>query len=274
MKTYFIQNFDGSDICIVDNGNMEAEKTLLFLHGSNLNSDIFKHQFESPLLNKYRLVAINLPGNGKSGKAHSPEEVYTFKGLVRTVDHCLRQLDLTESIFVVGHSLGAHLITNNTDSPNMVAGAFLIGYPPLHELADFMRATIPIPSFGKIFTESLTEDDIAEVANDLINENHGEVDIKEMIRSIDPVFRRVYGSSIAEGVLCDEYETLQRFRNPVMLAHAGNDRFLRYEYFETANVPNLWESKVHVLEGASHLPFIDAAEATNALINQYVSQVV
>ncbi len=270
METYFIKNFDGSDVFIVDNNNTDASITVLLLHGSNMNSDIFKHQFESELLQKYRLVAINLPGNGKSPKAKQPEKVYPFKGLVKTIDHCFSELKIPNKTYVVGHSLGAHLITNNTKSPSLFSGAFCLGYPPLHEVGDFANATEPIPSLQLLFTETLTEADIIQIADDVMSGKKSDIDIKSIIRSVDPEFRKIYGSSVADGLVTDEFETIEKFKNPFAIIHCEKDRFIKHGYFKESVASNLWRSGTQVLKNASHIPFIDEASSFNKLLDEYI----
>jgi len=273
MESYFIKNFDGAEICIVDNHKTDAKQALLFVHGSNLNSDIFEHQFGSELLNKYRLVAINMPGNGKSQPANNPKEVYQFKGLVDTLEFCVKALALPQAIYVVGHSMGAHLVTNNINSPQLYKGAFFVGYPPLHEVKNFYDATHRIPSFQMLFSEKMNKSASSQVADDLMSGKASNVKIQAILDSVEPLFRRYYGSSIANGVLCDEYDTINGFECPIVLTHAEQDRFLKYEYIKQAQVSNLWRSKVHLFSNASHIPFIDAADQVNELIDAYVLDV-
>lgn len=169
--------------------------------------------------------------------------------------------------------MGAHLVTNNINSPKLYKGAFFVGYPPLHELKDFFEATQPIPSFQMLFTETMDKSASSQVADDLMSGNACDVDVQAILDSIDPLFRRYYGGSIANGVLCDEYDTIDAFDCPVVLTHAEHDRFLKYEYFEQVQVSNLWRSTVHLFPNASHIPFIDAANDVNELIDAYVSDV-
>jgi len=45
---------------------------VLMLHGSGASHLAFRRQFESPLADKFRLIAMDLPGHGLSGDAGDP----------------------------------------------------------------------------------------------------------------------------------------------------------------------------------------------------------
>ena len=80
---------------------------LLLLHGSGASRKVFGRQFDSELAERYRLIALDLPGHGASGDAESPAE-YGVDGLARTVAEVLEHKGIEHPV-VMGWSLGGHV---------------------------------------------------------------------------------------------------------------------------------------------------------------------
>ena len=80
-----------------------GSKALVFIHGFGCDMNTWEAQYEAfrgkPGL---RMVFIDLPGYGKSGK---PEADYTLQFFADAVDAVLKRLDIEEGV-IVGHSLG------------------------------------------------------------------------------------------------------------------------------------------------------------------------
>lgn len=119
-------------------GNKNSESTIFFIHGNSQNLDIFRFQYESALLNEYRLVGIDLPGHGKSSKLASYNIDNMAKKLVRTINNLK-----SNNCFIVAHSLGGHLILQGIPNIKNLKGLLLVGTPPLRSLADMPKAFFP-----------------------------------------------------------------------------------------------------------------------------------
>jgi len=89
---------DGARICVVERGRGPA---LLLLHGMLLSSEIWVHQF-TDLADRYRVVAVDLRGHGRSTAGERPLDIATMADDVHAV---VEQLGL-EGCLLVGHSMG------------------------------------------------------------------------------------------------------------------------------------------------------------------------
>nr|WP_294944707.1 alpha/beta hydrolase [uncultured Mucilaginibacter sp.] len=97
-----IQN-NGVPISYTDTGS--GDTTLLFVHGWCINKGYWSNQvafFDK----KYRVVAIDLPGYGDSGKNRSKWDTYTFATDVNAV---VDQLKL-KNVIVIGHSMSGDIV--------------------------------------------------------------------------------------------------------------------------------------------------------------------
>src|SRR3546814_19410795 len=67
-----------AEIAVQDSGGKGP--VVLLIHGNSASSEIFCRQFASPLVQDYRLLALDLPGHGASTDAVDPQGSYTVPG--------------------------------------------------------------------------------------------------------------------------------------------------------------------------------------------------
>lgn len=90
---------DGTEMFYADAG---SGPPVLLVHGGFMSHRVFDHQVAA-LADDYRVLAVDLPGHGNSGKPHVE---YTAERYARDVHDLLTELDLTD-VRYVGWSLGA-----------------------------------------------------------------------------------------------------------------------------------------------------------------------
>lgn len=118
-KTQFVklevQN-QGVKIDYTDNG--KGDTTLLFVHGWCINKSYWTDQVAF-FSKKYRVVTMDLPGFGKSGKNRTAWNTVTFGKDVNTV---IAQLHL-KNIILIGHSMAGDIVVQAAiNAPKEVIG--------------------------------------------------------------------------------------------------------------------------------------------------------
>ncbi|SHN32975.1 alpha/beta fold hydrolase [Chitinophaga sp. CF418] len=93
----------GVDISYDD--SKKGDTTLLFVHGWCINKGYWKDQFDF-FQPKYRVVAVDLPGFGTSGKNR---EKWTVEAYGEDLSAVMQQLDL-KNVILVGHSMSGNII--------------------------------------------------------------------------------------------------------------------------------------------------------------------
>jgi len=122
MLKYF--NIDAVKIaCLTSkNGSGAHKQSLVFIHGSGGDHTAWLNQY-AQLKEKYNIVAVDLPGHGRSegnGEKHVKDYCVWIKNL-------LDALGLTEPI-LVGHSLGAAIALRFAIShPEKISGIVCLG---------------------------------------------------------------------------------------------------------------------------------------------------
>src|ERR1700712_4580987 len=93
----------GVNISYSDSG--KGDTTLLLVHGWCLNKGYWTSQVNH-FGKKYRVIAIDLPGFGESGKNRA---VWNTEAFGRDVDSVISQLHLTK-VILVGHSMAGNIV--------------------------------------------------------------------------------------------------------------------------------------------------------------------
>lgn len=97
-----VTSFDNNPIYVSDSGS--GETTLLFIHGWNLDHSFWQSQTEHFAPN-YRIITMDLPGYGASGKNR---EAWTMQAYARDVRAVIDQMKL-ENVILVAHSMGGNI---------------------------------------------------------------------------------------------------------------------------------------------------------------------
>jgi len=82
----------------------DGNTALVFVHGWCSNRTFWREQFDA-MANEHRVVAIDLPGHGNSGRAREKWSLSTFASDLTTV---IQALDL-KRVVLIGHSMGGHV---------------------------------------------------------------------------------------------------------------------------------------------------------------------
>jgi len=103
-------SFKSSTINYTDQGKGNV---IVLLHGYLETLEIW-NDFAAELAKTFRVISIDIPGHGNSGKV---AEIHTMDLMAEAVDEVLKTLNIDKA-FVIGHSLGGY-----------VTLAFLANYP-------------------------------------------------------------------------------------------------------------------------------------------------
>jgi len=111
---------DGVNIAYTDTGKNDT--TLLFVHGWCINKSYWANQ-AAYFGKRYRVVAIDLPGFGQSGKNRNQWNTLAFS---RDVDSVIKQLKL-KKVILVGHSMSGDVVLQAAlDNPKQVIGLVVV----------------------------------------------------------------------------------------------------------------------------------------------------
>jgi len=242
---------------------------VLLCHGNSMGAAIFDPLLDSPLGARYRMIAVDLPGHGDSPRN---EERYTPPQLVQSLVEVAEALRLKRPA-LVGHSLGGHLMIGVAQQLGAVRGVFAFGTPLLQSAAAAAEAFLPHPAVGLLFQGPLREEEQASLAA-LLAPGGGDdaALVLRLLRRTDARFRSVLASALLAGH-ADEVAIARGLDAPVALAHGSDDPLVNLAYLERLELPNLWRGKVQIIDGAGHVPQLDAPDRLHSLLGEFLDEV-
>ncbi|MHB1103522.1 MAG: alpha/beta fold hydrolase [Devosia sp.] len=245
---------------------------LLLIHGSGSSKEVFAKQFRSPLAERYRMIAIDLPGHGGSSDARDPAVAYSIHGLAQTTAEVLETLGISRTA-VFGWSLGGHIGIELASFSPVVAGLMLTGAPPVargplgmlrgfHTNWDLLLAS----------KEHFSQRD-AERFEKLCFDGNGDPSFLDNIKRADGRVRTIVFRSMMSGDGADQRQVVEQARIPIAMVNGAQEPFARLGYVASLSYASLWQERCFVIHGAGHAPFWDKPEAFNPLLQQFLQDV-
>lgn len=263
MQTQYLEN-----LRYIESG--EGSTCIVFLHGNSLSADTFIHQFDSHLLKKFKLIAIDFPGHGKSGWSNQKEKDYNLFGLRDIVVDLIKQLKIKDFIFA-GHSFGGHVAVECLPLLNNCRGIFIWGTTPTTLPLDTFQLFLPNPDMVLMFKQDLSEEELAKYGKLILNEEEKDFLI-EIIKQADPQFRTFISQSLADGKLSDEVAILQSSEIPVAILYGVDDPLINLNYLNKLSLPNIWKNKILLFKNSGHSIQLDNPDKFNQTLFEFAKQ--
>jgi pimeloyl-ACP methyl ester carboxylesterase len=252
-----LQTIGGRQVaCWVNNASIPPDrKTLVFIHGSGGDHTTWIHQY-TPLKDTFNIVAVDLPGHGRSEGPGEREVSAYAEWMKKTVDG----LGLAKPV-MIGHSLGA-----------AIALSFAIRYP------DQAAAVVPVGGGAKMPVSPMILDglkqDPAAVIGLAAKFAVAKANREKFAELLQESFARVsseilYGDFLACSGL-DITETVGGIRIPVTVLCGAEDKMTPppLSQFIRDRVPG---ARLILIEGAGHFVMLENPEAFNAALTEFVN---
>ncbi|WP_196260235.1 alpha/beta fold hydrolase [Pelagibacterium limicola] len=257
-------------IAVCDTGG--SGQPLIMLHGSSASSDVFEQQMASPLADHFRLVAIDLPGHGRSGNFLHPDLTYILPNLTQTIAGLFPRLGIERAV-VMGWSLGGHIaIEMMAKHPSHLAGVMVTGTPPLDTgpLAT-LRAFHFNPAILLVSRPELSPRDATRLAH-MYYGDMATPALIEAIRRTDPHIRPRITRSLLRGDGANQRQVVETSPIPFAVVQGADDPAIRAGYLLGLNYANLWDGRVHLLDNGGHAPFMRLPNTFNALLHRFATE--
>jgi pimeloyl-ACP methyl ester carboxylesterase len=224
---------------------LETLPTLLLLHGNSSSSESMKDLMKG-LKNSYHVIAVDLPGHGKSEKLKNSK--YSVKSLGLFLESFVEELGLSVHA-LLGHSLGGHL---SIQALNTISPKYLItwGTPPMTNppVLNEMFLANPVSSF--LFKNDVSENEVLE----LYKETHFVRDSEKYLRyadiflGTDKNFREDLITELNSLEYKDEVIVLNKFEGSIIFIHGKNDKIINKNFIKSQNI----KADFIEVENASH----------------------
>lgn len=250
-------------------------ETVVLLHGNSMSSYAFKKQLCGPLGKQFHLVAVDLPGHGRSGNAVDPSVTYHLPGYGSVLTSFVETLGLDDAVFV-GWSLGGHVLLEAAGQLPAAKGFMILGTPPLAvppAIGDAFLATNP--AAGLSFQNALTNGEVETYVDSLfLPDNHRIPDFfYKDVRRTDPALRSQLLFSVGTLNYSDEVLIAQNMTRPLAVIHGAEDQAVSLEYIRQLALPTLWRGEVQVVEGAGHAVQWEASRVFDRLLRAFIRDI-
>lgn len=269
IKTGFSNTAHGR-LAWVDSGG--EGPVVLLIHGNSSCKEIFGRQLVSELGLNYRMIAFDLPGHGASSNAPEPKLTYSIHGFADAAIALLDDLKITEAV-IVGWSLGGHAALEMLGRWPGTVAAWITGTPPAGP-ADMGEAFLPSDHMGLTFKEVFSEDEARVYAQETVGEG---VELLAWMTAAalraDGRFRPLMLQSVAEGRDMDGRAIAGSATKPLAVVSGEHEPFVNNDFLKSVTYANLWDGKVHILEGLAHMPFWEAPARINPMLGRFLDDV-
>ena len=244
----------------------EGEITILFVHGWCINQTYWSGQIEA-FCNNYRVITIDMPGFGNSGKNR---DTWTVEEFGKDVSSVIEQLGL-KKVVLVGHSMGGDVILEAAlNNPEQVVA--LIGVDNFKDVG--IEYNDSLKSKIDVFLNMLRKD-FRSTATKYAKENLFHPDTENAI--VGRVINNIINSDpeiavlALEGLMAyapGESKRLSELRKTLYLINSD----ATYTYIEGLEKTGI-SFEILNIHATGHYPMIEKPEEFNQLLQEALQKV-
>ena len=275
--TRYLELSDGVRVAYADEG--KGEQTILFVHGLGSYYPAWKKNVAA-LSKKYRCVAIDLPGYGKSSKENYSGSMRFYGGIIKEVCDKLG----IQRVTLAGHSMGGQI--------SLVAA---LTYPELVEKL-ILVAPAGFETFNKgekeWFRQVMTADGVRLTTAEQIRTNLAYnfynmsddarfmIDDRLAMRTASdfPGYCYIIPQSVRGMVDEPVYDYLPQVKQPALVIFGENDNLIPNRYLHGGPTSKVAESgtarmpaaQLKMIPKAGHFVMFEQAETVNQLIGEFL----
>jgi pimeloyl-ACP methyl ester carboxylesterase len=267
-------------IAYTDTGN--GPETIVLIHGLATNAGYFRYNVPA-LARHYRVIAVDLPGYGRSDK--SKEFPYTLTFYAASVARLIEELGIQPAI-VGGHSMGGQIaMILALQRPELVSRLVLIDPAGIESFrageGEWLRNALTIKGITDV-----PEDGIRRNLSQNFNEWRAEWEwmVEERVRLAKaPEFAQFANAVVKSvGAMLDEptSDRLGDIHQPVLIVYGEQDGLIPNPYLHPGRAAGVFEpaaakfpnARVVAIPGAGHMSHVEQPARVNASIIRFLEQ--
>ena len=243
---------------------------VVLVPGNSLGADLYCAQLAAAELQAFRLVALDLPGQGRSPRVPALYSPARLGAVLVAALAALQPAPLHgPPALVVGHSYGGNLLLEELPQLAHLRGLLSLSAPPVGSPAD-LAAAFRLDATGQLFyAPDLSAAQATALAAWCLRADapaEEQALVAADLRRADGALRTALGAYVGGGHLRDERAHVATTPVPLAFATGEQERAVDFAYFDTLVAPTRWGAPLHLLPGAAHLPFLENPVAFNRLL--------
>jgi len=265
---------DDPRVAYIDEGR--GAETLLLVHGLASNAGFWRYNIQA-LAERYRVIAVDLPGYGRSEK--SADYPYTLSFYARTLRDLAAELGV-EDLTVVGQSMGGQIaMVMALEYPDVVDRLVLVDPAGIESFepgeAEWLRGVYSIEGIRKTPEDAIRRN-LALNFYEWDDRLEWMVDERARLALTDEFDQFAHAVIRSVGAMLDEPTTpyLERITQPTLVVYGQYDGLIPNPYLHPgraadvfaeadARIPN---STLVEIEDAGHLLMIERPQAFNRVV--------
>jgi pimeloyl-ACP methyl ester carboxylesterase len=260
----------GQRIAYLESPGGEDGRAVIFVHGNSSSARTWLPVLEGGFGQRFRCLALDLPGHGQSGPAANPA-AYSLPGYAAVLAGFARALDATDPV-IVGWSLGGHIALEAAPTLPEAAGFVIFGAPPVGSAAQFAEAFLPNEALNVGFTANVSEVEAGAYAASFTapGSSLATSEFVPDILATDGAARAGLFASIGEGRFADEITIAAGLRRPLAILHGADDQLVSLDYLQKLTIPALWRGEVQLIPRTGHAPHQEAPQQLAVLLTDFI----
>lgn len=270
---------DGQQIAYIDEGDGPV---LILIHGLGSYIPAWKRNIPS-LSEQFRVIALDLPGYGKSSKEG---EQYTIPFFAETVTALQDSLGIDQAVWV-GHSMGGQIALRGTlNYPDKISGLILLapaGFETFTEQEGTTMTNFVTPQSIQATPDSLVRQTFMTTFYDFPKEAQFMIEDRLAIRDAAEFenYSRAYAGSVQamlEDPVADELDEIEQ---PTLILFGKQDSLIPNRQFHSDLTPKkvaesghkqLPNSILKMVDEAGHFVHFEKSEEVNKAILEFLNQ--
>lgn len=247
-----------------------TRQPVLFIHGNSMSGLCFERQFNCPFGKQFRLIALDLPGHGRSSTAQGPKSGYNLPAYADIVCDFVNHLGIADTV-LVGWSLGGHVLLEAIGRLHDSPGIMIFGTPPVGKpiAAD---AFIPHPLMPLLFSADLNGEEAALTAAFFKPDCQIPSFFCEDMMRTDGRAREALWLSLEEGNYADEVKVVTGLNKPLAVVHSEKESIVNLSYIRELAIPTLWRNEIQIVHDAGHALQWEQPGVFNAMLMKFIEE--
>jgi pimeloyl-ACP methyl ester carboxylesterase len=253
--------------------NAQENNTLFFIHGNSGFYQIWHKQLGSELFNNYKLIAIDLPGHGKSSDSKVPELDYSPLNTATILSQIIKSLAKTNPYILIGFSYGTNVVVEMLKHELIPKGLVLAGSCVLGKGYGMERVFVQGQHPSILFYNEPDKDIVEKwFSEELVSAS--KYDIKTLLDGylkVSSDFKPALFKTAVEGQISDEILALKELNVPVCLIFGAEDKLIHIDYLDSFPFP-IWNAQIYKLPNAGHWVNMDNPNIFNQIVFEYAQE--
>ncbi|NSZ87617.1 alpha/beta hydrolase [Agrobacterium tumefaciens] len=248
---------------------------VLMIHANSMCKETFHFQIEA-LAGKHRVIAIDLPGHGRSSDAIDPLLTYNFGGYADAIREVIEALGVGR-FALLGHSLGGHVALEVMRRlPEKTAGAMIFGTPPIPPGPEGAALGFrPDPEFAYTGKPLLIDQEVDMVVKLALGPDAAHDEFwKATVKRTDGRSRQMMVDAALSGKHLDQRDLVETSSVPLAIVNGADDPVIDLDYIDSLNFRNLWERGPMRVEKVGHGLHWQTRDRFNSLLESFLATII